>query len=86
MNGAHVALLAHVFNERHWAEQLQHRQPDLVILNYGTNESGFASFVAGTYEKELRLAIKRIRKALPGVSLLLMSPMDRGERVAGGES
>ena len=25
MNGAHVALLAHVFNERHWAEQLQHR-------------------------------------------------------------
>src|SRR5438309_1749704 len=29
MNGAHVALLAHNFNEPHWAEQLQHRHPDL---------------------------------------------------------
>jgi hypothetical protein len=29
--------------------------------------------------------LKRIRKALPGVSVLVMSPMDRAERVAGGE-
>ena len=85
MNGAHVALLAHVFNERHWAEQLQHRRPDLLILNYGTNESGFASFVGGTYEEELRAVVKRIRKAVPGASLLIMSPMDRAGRVAGGE-
>jgi lysophospholipase L1-like esterase len=84
MNGAHVAVLGHVFNEKHWAEQLQHRRPDLVIVNYGTNESGFASFIGGTYEKELRLVVDRIRRAVPGVSLLLMSPMDRGERVAGG--
>lgn len=85
MNGAHVAVLGHVFNERHWAEQLQHRRPDLVIVNYGTNESGFASFVGGTYEKELRVVVARIRKAVPGVSLLLMSPMDRGERAPSGE-
>ena len=85
LNGAHVALLAHNFNEPHWAEQLQHRRPDLVVLNYGTNESGFASFVGGTYEKELRLAVERLRRALPGVSLLLMSPMDRAERAGGGE-
>lgn len=85
MNGAHVAVLGHVFNERHWAEQLQHRRPDLVILNYGTNESGFASFVAGTYEKELRLVVARLRRAAPGVSLMMMSPMDRGQRVTGGE-
>jgi lysophospholipase L1-like esterase len=85
LNGASIGVLGRTFNERHWAEQLQHRQPDLVIVNYGTNESGFASFVGGTYEGELRLAIERIRKALPGVSLLLMSPMDRGERKAGGE-
>ncbi len=85
MNGAHVAVLGHVFNERHWAEQLQHRRSDLVIVNYGTNESGFASFVSGTYEKELRTVVARIRQAVPGVSLLLMSPMDRGERASSGE-
>jgi lysophospholipase L1-like esterase len=85
LNGASIEVLSHIFNEKHWAEQLQHRRPDLVIVNYGTNESGFASFVGGTYERELRQVVGRIRKALPGVSLLLMSPMDRGERVAGGE-
>jgi hypothetical protein len=28
--------------------------------------------------------VRRIHAALPGVSVLLMSPMDRGERVSGG--
>jgi lysophospholipase L1-like esterase len=86
MNGASITVLGHAFNERHWAEQLQHRQPDLVVVNYGTNESGFASFIANSYEQEIRLVVERIRKAVPGVSVLLMSPMDRGTRVAGGNT
>jgi lysophospholipase L1-like esterase len=76
---------ARIFDERQWAAQLQRRQPDLVILNYGTNESGFAAYVGKWYEQELRLAIGRLRRALPNCSLLIMSPMDRAERVAGGE-
>jgi len=83
MNGAFTTVPARIFDEREWAAQLQRRQPDLVILNYGTNESGFAAYVGKWYEQELRLAIGRLRRALPNCSLLIMSPMDRAERVAG---
>ncbi len=85
INGANVTMLSRSFNEPHWAAELRHYNPDLVIVNYGTNESGFASFVDTTWGPEMKLAVHRIRAALPGTSLLLMSPMDRGERKTGGE-
>ena len=74
-----------MFNERHWAEELQHRAPDLAIVNYGTNEAGFAAFVDRQYEKELRVVISRLRRAMPEASILVMSPMDRGQRTGPGE-
>ena len=80
LNGASVSMLALLFNENHWAEELRHRNPDLVVLNYGTNESGFAAFLIREYEKELREAIRRVRAALPNASILVMSPMDRGQK------
>ncbi len=85
INGANVTLLSRSYNERHWAAELQHYKPDLVIVNYGTNESGFAGFVDGTWGREMKEVVRRLHAALPGVSVLLMSPMDRGERKAGGE-
>jgi lysophospholipase L1-like esterase len=85
INGANVTLLSKAFNERHWAAELRHYQPDLVIVNYGTNESGFEKFVDGTWANELKEVVRRLHTALPGVSVLLMSPMDRGERTLGGE-
>ena len=83
LNGASVSMLALIFNESHWAQELRHRNPDLVILNYGTNESGFAAFLTREYEKELREAIRRVRAALPNASILVMSPMDRGQKNGG---
>jgi lysophospholipase L1-like esterase len=83
LNGASVSMLALLFNENHWAEELRHRNPDLVVLNYGTNESGFAAFLTHEYEKELREAIRRVRAALPNASILIMSPMDRGQNNGG---
>jgi lysophospholipase L1-like esterase len=85
INGANVTLLSHAMNGPHWAAQLQHYRPDLVVVAFGTNESGFPTFVDGTWRGELKSAVRRIQAALPGVSILLMSPMDRGERKASGE-
>jgi lysophospholipase L1-like esterase len=85
INGANVTLLSRSFNERHWAAVLKHYNPDLVIVNYGTNESGFEQFVDGSWASEMKEVVRRLQAALPGVSVLLMSPMDRGERKAGGE-
>jgi lysophospholipase L1-like esterase len=85
LNGASITVLSRMFNQAHWAEELSHRKPDLLIVNYGTNEADFAAFVDRQYEKELREAIRRIRGAVPDSSVLVMSPMDRGYRVAGGD-
>lgn len=80
LNGASITVLSRMYNEAHWAEELQHRNPALVIVNYGTNEADFAEFVDRQYEKELREALRRIHAALPDASVLVMSPMDRGRR------
>jgi lysophospholipase L1-like esterase len=85
VNGAYVAILSRMFQERHWSEQLKHYKPDLIIVNYGTNESVYASFVDTSYTKELREVIRRIRAAVPDTSILVMSPMDRGQRDSTGE-
>ncbi len=84
VNGAHAGLLANVMNEQHWAAQLKHRNPNLIILNYGTNESQYASDdQMARYDKDLREVVRRVRAALPGVAILIVSPMDRGTHSGG---
>ncbi len=84
LNGGYVSVLARIFQERHWREQLQHYRPSLVVVNYGTNESVYERFVDYAYEKEMKEIVRRLRAALPESSILVMSPMDRGEKGAGG--
>lgn len=84
LNGAYTRVLSGVFNEQHWAEQLRAANPQLVVINYGTNESVYPKYVYYSMEKELKEAIRRVRTALPKTSVLVMSPMDRGERQPGG--
>jgi lysophospholipase L1-like esterase len=84
LNGAYISVLTKMFREQHWVEQLRHYKPDLVVINYGTNESVYAAFVDQAYTREIREAVRRIRTALPDTSILIMSPMDRGERDAAG--
>ena len=85
VNGANITLLGHAFNGAHWTAQLHHYKPDLVMLAYGTNESGFPKFVDSTWGAEMKAVVRRVQTALPDASILLMSPMDRGERNDRGE-
>ena len=80
LNGATTSVVARVLQPALWQQQLEHAAPALVVVNYGSNESGFGTFVHKQYGSELRLAIERIRHAAPTASILIMSPMDRGER------
>ena len=84
VNGAFIGLLAHYLDADHWAEQLGHRNPDLVIIGYGTNESQFEKLSMTQYELDTKEAIRRIRAALPSAPIMLLGPMDRGARGAGG--
>jgi lysophospholipase L1-like esterase len=83
LNGASTTVMSRAFNPATFSAALEHRNPDLVVINYGTNESGFPSYVEKQYEGELIRAIGRVRAALPNASILIMSPMDRGERSGG---
>ncbi|HEX5430571.1 MAG TPA: GDSL-type esterase/lipase family protein [Bryobacteraceae bacterium] len=85
VNGANITLLSRDFNAAHWSAQLRHYKPDLVVLAYGTNESGYPQFVHTTWAKEMKLAVQRVQADVPDASILLMSPMDRGERNAAGQ-
>jgi lysophospholipase L1-like esterase len=78
VNGAQVQMMARYFEAGQWTLAMQHERPDLVVLNYGTNESIFPAYIEKQYPEELRTVITRIRRALPDASLLVMSPMDRG--------
>jgi lysophospholipase L1-like esterase len=80
LNGASTSVLSNGVNAVAWTAELQHERPALIVINYGTNESGFGSYVDKYYEPSLRTAIARVRTALPGVPVLIMSPMDRGRR------
>jgi hypothetical protein len=81
MNGASITVMTRMFNRDHWTAELRHRAPNLIIINYGTNEADFASYVNGPYEKDVRDAVRRVQASVPEASLMLMSPMDRGQRV-----
>ncbi|MBL8206979.1 MAG: hypothetical protein JNM09_22290 [Blastocatellia bacterium] len=83
VNGAFVGLLNRYQDEATWAEQLQRRKPDLVILAYGANESEYENWPMEQYEKDTREVVRRIRAALPNASILFVGPMDRGKRGAG---
>jgi len=85
LNGASITVLSRMFNADHWAAELRERDPQLVIINYGTNEADFTAFIERQYEGELREAIRRVRHALPDASILVMSPMDRGYRAEDGQ-
>jgi len=80
LNGATTSVVARVLQPTLWQQELQRAAPALVIVNYGSNESSFGTFVHKQYASELRLAIQRIRQADPAAAILIMSPMDRGER------
>ena len=80
LNGASAAVFTNLMNRAHWSEQLRESNPDLVVVNLGTNESGYANYVDTTYKDDLRNLIRLIHRAVPDASLLVMSPMDRGVR------
>ncbi len=80
LNGATTSVMARGFGKATWPAELQHARPALVVINYGTNESSFGAWVNKGYENELRLAVAKLRGALPDVPILIMSPMDRGQR------
>ncbi len=68
------------WEDRTYREHLARRDPDLVVLAYGTNESGDEQPMR-EYMEELDRVLTRIQEAVPEASCLLVGPSDRPVRV-----
>lgn len=64
-------------------EQLATRDPRLVVLQYGTNESDEPGLDLGALARHYDETILRIRAAAPGASILILGPPDVGARAGG---
>jgi len=83
-NGGAIQHLAKI-EALNWIQALRLRRPDLVILAFGTNEVGYYNIPGPAYAADYREVVRRLREALPAASILVMGPMDRGERTEQGE-
>lgn len=64
------------WNEEIWADNVAHRDPDLVTLFYGTNEATDEDQPIAVYERDLRQVLQRLSTVAPRASCLLMGPGD----------
>ena len=65
-----------LWEESLYRQHLAHRDPDLVVLAYGTNESGDDDVPIEIYEARERQVIERVRSTVPRASCLLIGPSD----------
>lgn len=78
INGARAS--SHLYwEEALYRAHLRRRDPSLVVLAYGTNESGDDSPIED-YEATLRSVVARVRSTVPNASCLLIGPSDRPAR------
>lgn len=71
------------WNEDHFAEQLRHAAPDLVVLAYGTNESMQTGLSDAAYERGIVDMLGRVARAAPTASCLLLGPPDMARHTKG---
>src|SRR5690606_5417564 len=66
-----------LWDQEIFAEHVRRRDPDLVVLAYGTNESGDTDEPIERYEDDLRRVLTNMREMAPRASCLLVGPSDR---------
>ncbi|WP_437735138.1 GDSL-type esterase/lipase family protein [Sorangium sp. So ce1335] len=76
INGARLATPLR-WSELAWAAELARRSPELVVLEYGTNEAGDVTTDPSLYARQLAELLARIRRAEPDVDCLVLAPTDR---------
>ena len=62
-------------------DNLEHRNPDLIVLAYGTNEAGSAQWTLEKYQTMFMGLLRQFRVASPTASILVLGPPDRAQRV-----
>jgi lysophospholipase L1-like esterase len=71
-------------DDAHFAEVLAWRRPDLVVYQFGANESvdGFA-YPMSEYRKTMQAVLEKVKRAVPQAGCLVIGAMDRARRENG---
>jgi len=67
------------FDPAHFAAQVAHRAPDLLVIAFGGNECGDAMMDFDIYRENLRKTIDIVMAGRPTASCMLLAPLDQGE-------
>jgi len=68
-------------DDEHFAEELKWRAPNLLVYQFGANESGDGyAYPMDEYLRTMKLVIAQGQKALPEASCLIIGAMDRARR------
>ena len=76
LNGAEAAVIQQ-WNDAMTATYLQHRNPGLIVLAYGTNEATDPRWDEDSYRTMFGELIDRLHKDAPTASILVVAPADR---------
>ena len=74
------------WSPEHIREFFRLRTPDLLVLQFGGNESAYSNMTETKYEKDFRALLEKMREVAPESSCLVFSPLDQGERKRGKDS
>ncbi|MCA9660612.1 MAG: hypothetical protein KC486_19885, partial [Myxococcales bacterium] len=80
MTGAYVRRL-HGYDDQHIAGQVAHRDPDLLVINYGGNDlRRFVnnSVALADFKEEYRTTVRKLRQGKRDVACLLVGVTDHG--------
>jgi len=78
INGARL-ITPLAWDEAAWVAELSRRPPELVVLEYGTNESGDHTILTAPYVDHLAKVMARVRAASPDCDCLVLAPTDRAD-------
>gem|GEM_PF-4102822 len=72
----------YLFDKQTWKQQLSALDPDLFIIQLGTNDSEYTNVTKQRYKNHLLGIITRIHRAAPNTAILFVSPLDRAHTVS----
>ncbi|HSP64251.1 MAG TPA: GDSL-type esterase/lipase family protein [Pyrinomonadaceae bacterium] len=78
VNGARASRILS-WNQAALAAVLADRKPDLIVLEYGTNEVADSGWTVVSYQRLLAGILRRLQSAAPQASLILLGPPDRSD-------
>ena len=68
-------------DDQHWADQLKARRPDLLVYQFGANESGDGfAYPMDQYNQTMKDVLRQGKQAVPDAGCLVISAMDRAEK------